>query len=130
MREALIGALVATIVCVGAFLLEDRFDDDDAQTVTAGSRAPISLHYTDEPTEDSWIAGGRASGADDRVLSNASNSICFLTKIEVKGFQGPEDSGTCRVAVDGFTGFWQVTADVPEGSRAEIRCNARCLVWE
>lgn len=134
MREALIGALVATIVCVGAFLIEERFDDDDAQAVTAsevaGSRAPISLHSTDEPTEDSWIDGARASGADDRVLSNASNSICFLTKIEVKGFQGPEDSGTCRVAVDGFTGFWQVTADVPEGSRAEIRCNARCLVWE
>ena len=134
MKEALIGALVATIVCVGAFLIEERFDDDDAQTAAAsegsGSRVPISLHYTDEPTEDSWVDGGRASGADDRVLSNASNSICFVTKIEVKGFQGPEDSGTCRVAVDGFTGFWQVTADVPEGSRAEIRCNARCLVWE
>lgn len=132
MREALIGALVATIVCVGAFLIEERFDDDDTQTVTATevAGAPSSLHYTDEPTEDSWVAGGRASGADDRVLSNASNSICFLTKIEVKGFQGAEDSGTCRVAVDGFTGFWQVTADVPEGSRAEIRCNARCLVWE
>ena len=134
MREALIGALVATTVCVGAFLIEERFDDDDAQTAAAsegsGSRVPISLHYTDEPTEDSWVDGARASGADDRVLSNASNSICFVTKIEVKGFQGPEDSGTCRVAVDGFTGFWQVTADVPEGSRAEIRCNARCLVWE
>ena len=133
MKEALIGALVATIVCVGAFLVEERFDDDDAQTVTAeaaASRAPVSLRYTDEPAEDSWVNGARAAGADDRSLSNASNSICFLTKIEVKGFQGPEDSGTCRVAVDGFTGFWQVTADVPEGSRAEIRCNARCLVWE
>ena len=133
MREALIGALVATIVCVGAFLVEERFDDDDAQTVTAeaaASRAPVSLRYTDEPAEDSWVNGARAAGADDRSLSNASNSICFLTKIEVKGFQDPKDSGTCRVAVDGFTGFWQVTADVPEGSRAEIRCNARCLVWE
>ena len=133
MREALIGALVATIVCVGAFLIEERFDDDDAQTITdeaAASRAPVSLRYTDEPAEDSWVNGARAAGADDRSLSNASNSICFLTKIEVKGFQDPKDSGTCRVAVDGFTGFWQVTADVPEGSRAEIRCNARCLVWE
>jgi len=134
MREALIGALVATTVCVGAFLIEERFDDDDARTAAAGdaagSRAPISFRYTDEPTEDSWVAGARAAGADDRSLSSASNSICFLTKIEVKGFQDPKDSGTCRVAVDGFTGFWQVTADVPEGSRAEIRCNARCLVWE
>ena len=134
MREALIGALVATIVCVGAFLVEERFDDDDAQTITAsdvaGSRAPISLRYTAEPAEDSWVAGARGAGADDRVLSSAANSICFLTKIEVKGVQGPEDSGTCRVAVDDFTGFWQVTADVPEGSKSEIRCNARCLVWE
>jgi hypothetical protein len=134
MREALIGALVATVVCVGAFLIENRFDDDDVPAATAanalGSRAPIALRYTDEPAEDSWVDGTRAAGTDDRSLSDASNSICFLTKIEIKGSQGPEDSATCRMAVDDFTGFWQVTADVPEGSRAAIRCNARCLVWE
>jgi len=125
--------LVAAVVCVGLFLVEDMLDDDDAPAVAAdkaGSRAPISLHYTDEPAEDSWVAGARGAGADDRVLSSAANSICFLTKIEVKGVQGPEDSGTCRVAVDDFTWFWQVTASVPEGSKSEIRCNARCLVWE
>jgi hypothetical protein len=93
-------------------------------------RARISLRYTDEPAEDSWVDGARAAGADDRALSDASSSICFLTKIEIKGFQRPEDSGTCRMAVDEFTGFWQVSADVPEGSQAAIRCNARCLVWE
>ena len=133
MRQTLISGLVAAIVCAAFFIIEDRFDDDDTAAVAeglAGSRAPISLRYTVEPAEDSWVAGARGAGADDRVLSSASNSICFLTKIEVKGFQGPEDSGTCRVAVDDFTGFWQVTADVPEGSRSEIRCNARCLVWE
>ena len=132
MRQILISALVAAVVCAGLFLIEDRFDDDDTATAEglAGSRAPISLHYTVEPAEDSWVAGARGAGADDRVLSSAANSICFLTKIEVKGFQGPEDTGTCRVAVDDFTGFWQVTADVPEGSRSEIRCNARCLTWE
>ena len=134
MRQTLISALVAALVCVGFFVVEERFDDDDAPAATAegtaGSRAPISLRYTAEPAEDSWVAGSRGGGADDRVLSSAANSICFLTKIEVKGVQGPEDSGTCRVAVDDFTGFWQVTADVPEGSKSEIRCNARCLVWE
>ena len=133
MRQILVSAVVAAVVCVGLFLLEDRFDDDDAAANAeraAGSRAPISLHYTVEPAEDSWVAGARGAGADDRVLSSAANSICFLTKIEVKGFQSPEDAGTCRVAVDEFTGFWQVTADVPEGSKSEIRCNARCLVWE
>ena len=126
--------VVAALVCVGLFAVAERFDDDGAAAATAvdaaGARPPISLRYTDEPAEDSWVAGSRGAGADDRALSSAANSICFLTKIEVKGFQGPEDSGTCRVAVDDFTGFWQVTADVPEGSRSEIRCNARCLVWE
>jgi len=128
-KQIVISAIVAAVVCVGLFLIEDRFDDD-AAAATADSRAPISLRYTDEPAEDSWVAGSRGAGADDRVLSSAANSICFLTKIEVKGVQGPDDAGTCRVAVDDFTGFWQVTADVPECSRSEIRCNARCLVWE
>jgi|SRR5687767_9286417 hypothetical protein len=134
MREVLIGVVAAAVACVGTFLIADRFDGDDDQAVTAagaaGTREPISLRYTDEPAEDSWVDGTRAAGADDRALSSAANSICFVTKIEIKGFQGPDDSGTCRIAVDDFTGFWQVTADVPEGSRAEIRCNARCLVWE
>lgn len=133
MRQILISAIVAAVVCAVFFLIADRFDDDDTAANAeglVGSRAPLSLRYTVEPTEDSWVAGARGAGADDRVLSSAANSICFLTKIEVKGVQGPEDSGTCRVAVDDFTGFWQVTADVPEGSKSEIRCNARCLVWE
>lgn len=133
MRQILVSAVVAAVVCVGLLLVEERFDDDDSAASTAGlagARAPVSLRYTDEPAEDSWVAGARGAGADDRVLSSAANSICFLTKIEVKGSQGPDDSGTCRVAVDDFTGFWQVTAEVPEGSKSEIRCNARCLVWE
>jgi hypothetical protein len=132
-RQTLISAVVATVVCAAFFLIEDRFDDDDTAANAeglVGPRAPLSLRYAVEPAEDSWVAGARGAGADDRVLSSAANSICFLTKIEVKGFQAPEDSGTCRVTVDDFTGFWQVTADVPEGSKAEIRCNARCLVWE
>ena len=65
MKEALIGALAATVVCVGAFLLEERFDDDDAEAATAvdiaGSQAPISLRFTDEPAEDSWVSGARGS---------------------------------------------------------------------
>jgi hypothetical protein len=134
MRDTLIGALVGAVVGAGAFLVADRFAADDAPEATAadaaGSLGPLSLRYTVEPTEDSWVNGSRGPGTDDRALSSAANSICFLTKIEIKGFQGPEDSGVCRIAVDDFTGFWQVTADVPEGSRSEVRCNARCLVWE
>jgi hypothetical protein len=132
-KQILVSAFVAAVVCVGLFLIEDRFDADDTAAAAegpTGSPPPISLRYTVEPAEDSWVNGSRGAGVDDRVLSSAASSICFLTKIEVKGFQGPQDSGTCRIAVDDFTGFWQVTADVPEGSRSEIRCNARCLTWE
>jgi hypothetical protein len=134
MRQTLISAFVAAVDCAGAFLIEEHLDDDDDAPATAGdaagARAPVSLRYTVEPTEDAWVDGARTAGRDDRALSSAANSICFLTKVEVKGVQAPEDSGACRVAVDDFTGFWQVTADVPEGSRSTIRCNARCLVWE
>jgi hypothetical protein len=134
LKQTTLSAFVALIVSAGFFVVADRFDDDDTAAATAegpaSSRAPISLRYTDEPAEDSWVDGSRAAGVDERVLSSAANSICYLTKIEVKRFQGPEDSGACRIAVDDFTGFWRVTADVPEGSRSEIRCNARCLTWE
>jgi hypothetical protein len=84
----LVSAIVAAVVCAGLFLVEDRFDDDDAAAAEglAGSRAPITLRYTVEPAEDSWVDGSRAAGADDRVLSSAASSICFLTKIEVKRF--------------------------------------------
>ena len=63
MRQILISAIVAAVVCVGLFLVDDRFDDDGTAAVTpeaaAGSRAPLSLRYTDEPAEDSWVAGAR-----------------------------------------------------------------------
>jgi hypothetical protein len=137
MKQVLISALVAAVVCGAVFLIEDRFEDDDddhdAMPVAAAVELPappVSLRYTVEPTEDSWVSGARGSGTDERLLSDAANSICFLTKIEIKGTQGPDDAGMCRIEIDDFTGFWQVTADVPEGSRSDIRCNARCLVWE
>ena len=136
MKQVLVSALVAAVVCGAAFLIDERLDADDALPVVADvaveveSAAPVSLSVTLEPTEDSWVSGGRGSGTDERLLSDAANSVCFLTKIEIKGTQGPDDTGICRIEIDEFTGFWQVTADVPEGSRADIRCNARCLVWE
>jgi len=80
--------------------------------------------------EDSWIDGARGAGADHRALASAASSICFLTKIEIKGDAGPGHSTSCSVDIDDFTGSWEVTATVGEGSEAEVRCNARCLVWE
>ena len=131
MKGVLTSAVVAALVCVGAFLIEDRLDAGPSFDGGAGNASSgPALRYTAEPTEDSWVNGARSTGADDRMLSDPESSICFLTKIEISGFQSAEDTGTCRIAVDDFTGFWKVVAEVPEGSRSEIRCNARCITWE
>jgi len=143
MKQVAVSAVTAAIVCLIAFGVDEWLDADEDETVPAASAdvaaadpaaafapATAPLAFTVEPAEDSWVNGARGPGADDRMLSDADHSICFLTKVEVSGIQGPEDRGTCRIDIDDFTGFWKVTADVPEGSRSEIRCNARCLEWE
>jgi hypothetical protein len=145
MKQVIASAAVAAVVCVLAFAIEEAVERDEsaieasvdgnddvaAAVARAGGAASLrSLSYTAEPPEDSWVNGARQSGPDDRLLSDADNSVCFLTKVEISGIRSPEDRGVCRIAVDEFTGFWKVTAEVPEGSQSEIRCNARCLVWE
>ena len=97
---------------------------------TTAASAPAALRYTDALTEDVWVDGSRQSGDDHRVLTNAEHSICFITKIEISGIAAPEDSSACSMQIDDFTGFWDLVATVEEGSQAQIRCNARCLIWE
>ena len=142
MKQVIASAAVAAVVCVLAFAIEEAVErdesaveasvegDDDVAAAVARAGGAARLRYTVEPTEDSWVNGARQSGPDDRLLSDADSSVCFLTKVEFSGIRTPEDRGICRIAVDEFTGFWKVTAEVPEGSQSEIRCNARCLVWE
>ena len=105
---------------------EGRRSDGTPVAATAGPR----FRVTDELIEDGWVDGTRAAGADDKPLEHSANSICFLTKIEIKGVQGPEDANSCTIGIDEFTGYWQVTAAVAEGGHSAVRCNARCLVWE
>jgi hypothetical protein len=90
----------------------------------------LSLSFTDALVEDVWINGARQAGDDHRALTDADHSICFITKIEIKGVQGPEDANSCVMQIDDFTGFWDLVATVEEGGQSEVRCNARCLVWE
>ena len=140
MKQVIVSAAVAAVVCVLAFAIEEVVErdesaigdslDGDVEVAIERPGGVASLSYTVEPPEDSWVSGERQSGPDDRLLSDADNSVCFLTKVEISGIRSQEDRGICRVAVDDFTGFWKVTAEVPEGSQSEIRCNARCLVWE
>jgi hypothetical protein len=128
MKQGLISALVAAIVSIGAWQVMNVAHDGGATEGAATRVATPALRYTDALVEDGWVA--RAPGADEKPLERASNSICYLTKIEIKGIQGPEDASSCAIGIDEFTGFWQVTAAVGEGGGSEVRCNARCLVWE
>jgi len=142
MKQVLISAIVAAVVSIIVLQVTELGDDDDELNIDrlaaqlagheaiAGRSNPISLSYTMELVEDGWVNGARTTGADHKPLAHSSNSICYLTKVEIKGIQGPEDSNACSIAIDDFTGFWQVTATVEEGGRSEVRCNARCLVWE
>jgi hypothetical protein len=136
MKQVLISALAAALVSGALFFGLVRHQAADSRpgpaTPAAGSVAagPLSLHVTDPLVEDGWVNGARAPGADKKPLAHAGNSICYLTKIEIKGIQGPQDSNACAIDIDEFTGFWQVTASVAEGGSSEVRCNAQCLVWE
>ena len=128
MKQGLISALVAAVVSIGAWQVMNFAQGVRATEPAAPAVAPPALRYTDELVEDGWVA--RAPGADEKPLERASNSICYLTKIELKGIQAPEDANSCAIGIDEFTGFWQLTAAVGDGGRSEVRCNARCLVWE
>ena len=124
MRQALIAAGVAAAVSLVVWQVLDRRTPGES---AAGQ--PV-FHVTDELIEDGWVDASRTAGADHKPLEHSASSICFLTKIEIKGVQGPEDANSCAIGIDEFTGYWQVTAAVADGGRSEVRCNARCLVWE
>jgi hypothetical protein len=142
-KQVLISAVTAAIVCAVAFWLDERFDDDDGVAATARSAtaaasadaarpgtsviAEPALRLADALLEDVWVDASRQPGSDRRTLTSAADSVCYLTKVEIAGIQGPEDRSSCAIEVDDFTGFWQLAATAEEGGRSEIRCNARCV---
>jgi hypothetical protein len=98
---------------------------------------PIVLSFTEELGQDAWLRGTNRGGeprpgpADDaKPLTDSANSICYLTKVEFTSLGGAEDTTTCKISVDDFTGWWQVNAIQGDGTDASVSCNARCLVWE
>jgi hypothetical protein len=139
MKSALISVVVAAIVSIVVLSFDDVFerDDDDrasdsasaTSAAAAADRAGMSLSYTDELPEDVWV-NGRTPGSDRRSLADATHSVCYLTKLEIKGVQSAQDSNSCVIVVDDFTGFWELVVTVAEEGQSEVRCNARCLVWE
>ena len=137
MKQALISAVVAAGVALVALQIGGLAGDDDEiaerlanHEALVNKFKPTVLSFTMENIEDSIVNGARYSGEEPKLLVDAENSICYLTTVQFKAMQGPEDSNICSVEIDEFTGYWQVTATVEEGSVSEARCNARCLVWE
>jgi hypothetical protein len=129
-----VGIIVAIGVVVWQLAVRMTAPSDSvsprASNAPAAATGAPRLRVTDELIEDGWVDAARAAGADQKPLEHSANSICFLTKIEIKGVQGPEDANSCKIGIDEFTGYWQVTAEVAEGGHSQVRCNARCLVWE
>lgn len=131
MKQALISAGIAAVVALFVVLAARGSDDTlNGDAATGTNPVPLTLSYTTEIIEDAIVNGARYTGAEPKLLAEAGNSICYLTKIQIKAMQTVEDSSTCMIDIDEFTGFWQVTAIVDEGGTAEVHCNARCLVWE
>ena len=97
----------------------------------------VQLTIIEESEQDAWLRGANRDGSprpgpadDQKPLADASNSLCFLTKVEIEGMDGPEDVATCSIQVDEFTNWWQVHATQGDGTDASVSCNARCIVWE
>ena len=95
------------------------------------------MTFVGESEQDAWLQGANRDGSprpgpadDQKPLADASNSLCFLTKVEIEGMDGPEDVATCSIQVDEFTNWWQVHATQGDGTDASVSCNARCIVWE
>jgi hypothetical protein len=124
MKQLLLSVVVAAV----ATLVTLYATGED--TPSAAQSAPVGLRYTMELVEDAWVNGARTAGIDHKPLAHADTSVCYLTRVQIKSVQGPADSSICRIQVDDFTGFWEVVAEIEEGGQSEVRCNARCLVWE
>ena len=135
MKQVLISAFVAAAVSIAVLQFGAHYpatpDEPPAvEAANAGAAAALpAWHVTDELVEDGWVNGARTPGADHKPLAHAATSICYLTKVEIRGIQSAADANSCSIGIDDFTGYWQVTAEVEEGGSSEVRCNARCLVW-
>ncbi len=138
MKQLLLIAVVAFATSLITLWLRDEFGGGSTnQDVPAAEPAGMTeansqplLRVTDALIEDTWVNAIRTAGSDQRTLTDASTSMCYLTRVAISGVQGPDDSNSCAIEIDDFTGFWQLIATVDEGGRSEVRCNARCLTWE
>jgi hypothetical protein len=122
MKQVLVSAVVAAVVTIAVVQIGGGIADIDF--------SPTVLSFTVDNIEDSIVDGSRYTGVYSKLLVSAENSVCYLTKVQFRGIESPDDSNICSIELDDFTGHWQVNATVEEGSVSEARCNASCLIWE
>ena len=139
MKPVVVSALVAagvtgTVLALFPRGLADNSGQpgDTPSPLPASDPAParLTLSVNDALPEDVWIDGSRGPGDDHRILTSTANSVCFITKIDVRGITSADDGYSCTMEIDEFTGFWDLVVTVDEGSQANVRCNARCLSWD
>ena len=137
MKQALLSGLVGAVVAVVAMQIGGAGGDVDQLAAELANHeslvskfSPRVLSFNMDEVQDSIVNGAQYTGSYSKLLVDAENSVCFLTKAQFKAMQNPEDSNICSIEIDEFTGHWQVTATVEEGGSSEARCNAGCLVWE
>lgn len=142
MKSTVIAIVAATVTCV--VVIQFSKQTESPNLLEAGK--PVMLSATDELANDVWIgfpsfqsvqAGSAATSQPDpgpaeisNLLSDSSNSVCFLTKVEMALMDGPEDQTSCRILIDEFTNWWELHAAQGAGTNSAVSCNARCLVWE
>ena len=129
MKRLIGGALIAVISSLATLMIANN-------DVVAQSDPP-AFSLTEPSPQHAWVQGTRRNGEkrlayenDEKPLVEASNSACFLTKVEIEGQNGLDDKTGCYIAKDEFTNWWTVNAEKAEGSDASVACNARCIVWE
>ena len=130
-------ALIAIVAALATSLVVLQFANRTQETSQPENTAPITLSFTEELGQDAWLRGINRDGSsrpgpadDEKPLVDASNSFCFLTKVEIQGMDGAEDTASCAISIDEFTNWWQVHATQGDGTDASVACNARCVVWE
>lgn len=129
MKQVIGGVAIALLASLATLIVANN-------NVNAQSK-PLTISYTEPSEQDAWVAGTRRNGEkrlgyenDEKPLADASNSACFLTKVEITGQNGLDDKTGCYISKDDFTNWWQINAEKAEGSDASVACNARCIVWE
>ena len=143
MKTVILSAIVAIIASVATtMVLQDSTQNTEPQAAMilepqinyeqiAEQLDVNKLSVSMEPEAAAWIRLNTGiESSEQKILTNAANSACFLTHVEISGIQSPQDKNSCSITLDDFTGYWQVNASTGEGTQSELYCNARCIVWE